>query len=207
MRSVNRLAAAAMIGAALLLPAPARAQPGKGTDRALDARIEARMKSSPLLRQDRIDVRVENGVVTLSGKVASAAHSARAAALARVPGVARIDNRLEVDPSLARRGTRRSGADRAGDAPAAGAGARTKEAADAVADSVSDTWIVAKIKADFVHEDLLEGSDIHVDADRRIVTLKGTVPTAAGRARAVQIAKTTKGVAQVVDALTVGAKR
>lgn len=203
MRSATRLAAVMVLTAGLLLPPPAFAQAGKGADRAIDARIEARMKASPVLRQDRIDVRVENGVVTLSGKVAAAAHSARAAALAKVPGVTRIDNRLEVDPSLARKAPSPGAPGR----PGTGPGDKTKAAAGSVADAVTDAWIVAKLNADFVGEDLLKGSDINVDSTRHIVTLKGTVPSAAGRSRAVQIAKTTKGVAQVIDVLTIGPKR
>lgn len=198
MTSVNRLAAATML-AAVLLPAAAGAQPAEGTDRALEARIEARIKASPLLRQDRIDVAVQGAVVTLSGRVSAASHGERAAALAKVPGVARVDNRLEVDP--------RVGARRGPEGPRKRAGDRTKQAAGQVAGSVTDVWIVAKLNADFVGEDLLKGSDINVDSSRHIVTLKGTVPSAAARARAVHMAKTTKGVAQVVDALAVAAAR
>jgi osmotically-inducible protein OsmY len=40
-----------------------------------------------------------------------------------------------------------------------------------------------------------------------VVTLNGTVPTAAGRARAVAIAKGTDGVKNVVDHLTIGPEK
>ncbi len=73
-------------------------------------------------------------------------------------------------------------------------------------DTAITAWIVTSLLADFVNEPALEDSDIHVESSYHIVTLSGTVMTAAGRARAVQIAKTTKGVSQVVDTLTIGPK-
>jgi osmotically-inducible protein OsmY len=58
----------------------------------------------------------------------------------------------------------------------------------------------------FVGEDLLKDSDINVDTDNHVVTLKGRVMSAAGRAKAVEIAKNTEGVHRVVDRLTIGPK-
>ena len=82
------------------------------------------------------------------------------------------------------------------------AGAKTKDAGSDVGEAITDTWILTKVKADFVGEDALKGSDINVDVKNHIVTLKGTVPNAAAHARAVAIAKGTKGVTRVVDTLT-----
>jgi hyperosmotically inducible protein len=50
----------------------------------------------------------------------------------------------------------------------------------------------------------LKGSDIKVETNNHIVTLSGTVPTEAARARAIEQAKEVEGVHQVVDRLTVG---
>ena len=97
------------------------------------------------------------------------------------------------------------------------AGDKTKDAAKTVADKtkaavsktgevITDAWITTKVKADFVNEDTLKGSDINVDTDKHVVTLKGTVKTAAGRDRAIQIAKTTEGVTRVVNQLVIGSK-
>ncbi len=69
--------------------------------------------------------------------------------------------------------------------------------------NINDAWITTKVKTNFVNEDLLKGSDINVDSNNHVVTLKGTVTSAAGRARAVALAKSTKGVTRVVDALTI----
>ncbi len=61
-----------------------------------------------------------------------------------------------------------------------------------------------KVHSQFVPEDSLEGSDIDVDTNGGIVTLKGTVLTAAGKTRAVAIAKATDGVKSVTDQPTIG---
>jgi len=82
-------------------------------------------------------------------------------------------------------------------------GDKTKDAASKTGEVITDAWITTKVKADFVNEDTLKGSDINVDTNNHVVTLKGTVKSAAGRARALEIAKTTKGVNRVVDQLTV----
>jgi hyperosmotically inducible protein len=64
---------------------------------------------------------------------------------------------------------------------------------------LTDAWITMKIHSQFVPEKALEGSEIDVDTRNGVVTLSGTVPTEAGRSRAIGIAKTTEGVKSVVD--------
>ena len=73
------------IAAIAMAPSAALAQAAKTDDSTLDNRIEARIKASDTLKHDNIDVSVENGVVTLTGKVASEAHKTRA-------GIAREDH-------------------------------------------------------------------------------------------------------------------
>jgi osmotically-inducible protein OsmY len=83
------------------------------------------------------------------------------------------------------------------------AGEKTKDAAKDVGANINDAWITTKVKTDFVNEDLLKGSSINVDSNNHVVTLKGTVASEAGRDRAVQVAKTTKGVSRVIDELRI----
>jgi osmotically-inducible protein OsmY len=53
----------------------------------------------------------------------------------------------------------------------------------------------------------LKNSEIHVDTDHEgVVTLTGTVPSETARARAVKIARGTKGVHRVVDELKLSRK-
>jgi hyperosmotically inducible protein len=64
-----------------------------------------------------------------------------------------------------------------------------------------DWWITMKIHSQFVPDEALEDSNIDVDTAGGVVTLNGTVATAAGRARAVEIARKTDGVKSVNDKL------
>jgi hyperosmotically inducible protein len=73
--------------------------------------------------------------------------------------------------------------------------------------AVKDGWLVLKVHSEMVDEDLLNGSDIDVDVKDGVVTLRGTVPTEAGRARALEVARKNDGVKSVVDRLTIGAPR
>jgi hyperosmotically inducible protein len=69
--------------------------------------------------------------------------------------------------------------------------------------AVKDGWLVMKIHSDLVDEDVLSGSNIDVDVKDGVVTLQGTVPSEAGRTRAIAEAKKTDGVKNVVDQLKV----
>jgi hyperosmotically inducible protein len=88
--------------------------------------------------------------------------------------------------------------------PAAADRDRAQATADQDGNKVEDAWILTKVKSKFVGEDALEGSDINVDVRAGVVTLKGTVLSEAGRARATAIAKDTDGVARVEDRLVIG---
>ena len=90
-------------------------------------------------------------------------------------------------------------------APASGranASAQTAQQKPA-ANPIKDGWITFKIHSLYVPEDALEGSDIDVTTKAGVVTLAGTVPTEAGRARAIAVAKATDGVKSVTDSLRI----
>jgi hyperosmotically inducible periplasmic protein len=85
-------------------------------------------------------------------------------------------------------------------------GTKTKDGLSKTGEVMTDGWITTRVNSRFVNEDLLKGSDINVDTDNHVVTLKGTVTTAAGRTKAGAIAKGTEGVSRVVNRLTIGSK-
>ena len=224
--------AAIALGALTVAPA-ASAQTStaaKVDDSAIKTRVETRLKNDATLKGDNIVVSVDKGVVTLSGTVHSEAQKDRAKELAKVTGVTDVDSKLDVDPSKldkaeaktkdAAKATKDAtkeaakdtkdatvkGAEKTKDA-AAKAGDKTKDAVATTGEVINDAWITSKISADFVNEDALKGSDINVDTKDHVVTLKGTVASAAGKARAEEIAKTTKGVKRVQNTLTIGPKK
>ena len=214
--------AVAMIGfsAASVGAAPQAA----ASDKQLDSRIEQRIHKDPSLKKHNIDISVDNGVVTLTGTVATEAESARAKQLATVPGVTRVDNRIIVDMAAATKGTAgtikdktkegaektKEGAEKVAEKTKEGASKvadKTKEGLSKTGEVITDGWITTRVHSKFVGEDLLKDSDINVDTNDHVVTLKGTVMSAAGRARAVQQAKEVEGVHKVVDLLTIGPKK
>jgi hyperosmotically inducible protein len=78
-----------------------------------------------------------------------------------------------------------------------------KTSASNTGGGINDSWITLKVHSQFVPEDALKDSDIDVDTSNGVVTLNGTVASAAGKARAAAIAKSTDGVKSVTDHLRV----
>ena len=215
---------------ALLVAGPVRAgamapqnTTTKSADGARDESIEHRLKADPSLKKFNIKVSVDSGVATLNGTVATEAQKARAARLATMSGITRVDNQIVVDPSAGTKGTTgtiaqktkevgektKDGAVKVGEKTKEGAGKvvdKTKEGLSKTGEVITDGWITTRVHSRFVGEDLLKDSDINVDTSNHVVTLKGTVMSAAARARAAAIAKDTEGVHRVVNQLTIGPK-
>jgi osmotically-inducible protein OsmY len=220
-------------GRALASQATTTAKTGSG---ALEDRIEQRIHADSSLKRHDVKVAVNDGVVTLTGTVETAAQRDRAGRLAKVTGITRVDNQIVVDKSA--RGT--SGAlDRAAEKTKEGTGKaidKTREGADKAIDKskagidkskegvatgadksasgvrkagseLADAFVLASVKTRLFGEAVLKGSDINVDSDKHVVTLKGTVPNEAAHARALEIAQKTDGVDRVVDRLTIGPKK
>jgi hyperosmotically inducible periplasmic protein len=76
-------------------------------------------------------------------------------------------------------------------------------AASTVACAQSDPGITTAVKTKLAADDTVKAYQINVDTSNRVVTLKGEVDTEAAKARAVEVARATDGVRDVVDAMTV----
>jgi len=201
----------------------------KVDDDAIESRINSSLEKSPLAPRD-IDVDVDKGVVTLTGTVRTEAERASAARMADGPGVTRVTNNIEVNPKVDESkvdkaaDTTKAGVNKAVDATATaaektkegvqkGVGATEKgvgKAAEKTAEGIgkagekmTDASITTGVKTELTGEPLLKDSAIDVDTSHHVVTLRGTVPSAAAKARAATIAANSKGVARVVDELVV----
>ena len=157
----------------------------------------------------------------ISGEAPTAALTARAARLANVTGVARVDNQIEVvAPTSAADKTREGlgkaanktaeGVDKAAEKTGEGVSKAADKTGDALAKTgevIDDTWITTKVKAKDVGEAVgRRAATSSVETAHNVVTLSGTVPTAAAHAAALRLARETKGVKQVVDNLRVAPK-
>ena len=197
---------------------PAGPQAGASTsDHAIDKKIEQRLHANASLKKYHLKASVDGGIATLTGTVATDAQKARAGQLAMVSGITRVDNQISVDPNAGTKGTTgkaidktKEGAKTVGEKTKEGAktvGEKTKEGTKKVGEEVPDAYILTRVKGKFLGDDVLKGSDINVDVDKHVVTLRGTVPTAAARTHAIAQAKEVEGVKSVVDKLTIGPKK
>lgn len=164
--------------------AEAREKLGEAGRELRDAKLTASVKTAlglnRSLRPYSIDVRSEDGVVTLRGRVSAEEERARAEAIAAaVPGVARVVDQIQV-----------------GGAPAPSSG-RT------LGERFEDEKIEVSVRIALSLNRELRGTDIMVQAYRREVTLGGEVATEAQHQLALQTARETSSVERVVDQIRV----
>ena len=217
--------ALAVLTLTVALAAPAFAQVSAIKDGWLVMKIHSEFVDEDVLSGSNIDVDVKNGVVTLQGTVPSEAARARAIQSAKNnDGVKNVVDQLKIGPAMHDTGK----VDRAQDRTVgalAGTADKSARAADKAEDktdragdkaasgakktgrAIDDGWIKSKIYAQYMTEwnTVLDDSDIDIDVDNNMVTLNGTVKSAAAKAKAVSIAKSTDGVKGVKDNLRVDA--
>lgn len=198
------------------------------SDPGVTTAVKSKLAADETVKAYQIDVDTAGGVVTLSGAVDNQAAKERAVQLAReTDGVQRVEDRITVDPMMtvdhqARQagseaadraeGTAGSASDKAGDAAekiGEAARATGEAASQAVRDAtpvVADAGITAAVKSRLLADPDVAGLRIDVDTKGKVVTLTGTVKTAAQVAEAEKLARETPGVVRVVNNLKVGAR-
>jgi osmotically-inducible protein OsmY len=82
-------------------------------------------------------------------------------------------------------------------------GEKTAEAANRAGALLSDGALTAKIKSKMALDDTVQARTIDVTTAGHVVTVSGRVRSEAERARALQLARETEGVTQVVDRLSI----
>jgi len=80
-----------------------------------------------------------------------------------------------------------------------------KDAGRTIGTGLNDGWLWVKTRFDLAAADDLRDSTINVDVDKDVVTLSGTVATAAQKTQAEKIAKEVEGVKSVKNMLKVSA--
>ena len=187
------------------------------TDAAITTAVKTKLLADTKVGGLKIDVDTNNHVVTLTGPVHSAAERAEAVRLARnTTGVNRVisklvietagttgkidkkDDKLKVDIKDDTKETKAKVKEKAGQAKDA-----TKDAADKTKDVTTDAAITSAVKTKLLADTKVGGLKIDVDTKDNVVTLTGNVKSAAEKAEAIRLAKTTKGVSRVVDKLTI----
>jgi hyperosmotically inducible protein len=189
----------------------AAASQTRQTDEQLSGEIATRIANDKSLSADAVKVTVNNGVVRLTGMVGKDADKARAERLATVDGVVRVENNLisrEKETNAvtgtagAVAGKTKDAAGKTADVSKKAAGA-TKDAVSKTGENITDGWITSRVKTKFMGDDALRASAINVDTNEHVVTLTGSVPSAAARDTAMAMAKEVEGVNRVVDKLKI----
>lgn len=185
------------------------------SDPGITTKVKAKLAADDTVKAYRIDVDTKDAVVTLSGQVDSPVAKSRAVELARATeGVREVVDNTTIVAGVTPPGGMDDAAATTGREAAAKADEKTdaaqKKAGDAannVGATVEDAALTAKVKTKFLADTKISGLKIDVDTKNNVVTLSGTVPTAAERTHAVSVAKGTDGVKSVVNNIKVGADR
>lgn len=82
--------------------------------------------------------------------------------------------------------------------------AKTKATAHKTGNALSDAEITAAVKTKLLADKTVGGLKLDVDTNHGVVTLTGPVSSAAERAQALKLARSTDGVKRVVNKLTIG---
>lgn len=152
----------------------------------ITTKIQAQYFVNPEINPFNIDVTTtSDGVVTLRGRVESASDREEAVRIARATeGVVRVEDQLRVGAETV-------------------ATTGTNEGERSAMPAQPDAWITAKIQSKYFLDDEVKGRRVDVDTKDGVVTLRGTVNSDAQRRQALALARTTDGVIDVRDELTV----
>ena len=171
------------------------------SDPGITTAVKSKLAADDTVKAYRIDVDTKDRVVTLSGEVDTAGAKARAVELARgTDGVREVVDNTRIKDGI----TPPGGLDDAAQAKARESARAAEPKAEGAVEAVGDAGITAKVKTKFLADTKISGLKIDVDTTDNVVTLSGTVPSAAERAHAVSVAKDTDGVKSVVNKLKVG---
>jgi len=183
------------------------------SDAGITTAVKSKLAADDTVKAYRIDVDTKSRVVSLNGKVDNARARSRAVEIAKATeGVADVVDNLTVVAGVTPPGGVDDAAmNRARDAATrdstttadANTGKRDGTVGTAGA-AVGDAALTAKVKTKFLADTSISGLKIDVDTKNDVVTLSGTVPTAAEKRKAVEVARATDGVKSVVDNLKVG---
>jgi hyperosmotically inducible protein len=146
---------------------------GLWDDTTITTKVNSALIQDPAVKARKIDVDTLQGVVMLTGVVATEKEAARAVEITqKVPGVKQVKNNLQIGKK-------------------------------SWTQALDDKVIGSKIKAKLINEPGIRSLNIDVDVNNGVVTLTGLVEYQHQKNRAIEIAGTTAGTVKVVDNLKV----
>lgn len=180
--TTSKIASALLAG--LLLTGMSVGVGCSSTDAGLSSKVKTKLAADSTVKAYKIDVDAHAGVVTLTGSVDSQVEKDQAMTLARdTKGVRDVVDMIAV----------RTVAGNA-DAP---------EPNRSLGEVVDDAGITMAVKGRLLDDPTVKGLQIDVDTREGVVYLTGSVRSAAEKDRAVELARNTKDVRNVVTNLTI----
>jgi hyperosmotically inducible periplasmic protein len=160
------------------------------SDSGITSDVKSKLIADETVKARNINVDTQDKVVTLSGMVQSPVEERRAIEIAQnTKGVADVIDKMSVM------------------SPEPGAAPTTGQLdtapATAVGGAIGDATITSDVKARLLADTEIDGQKIEVQTHDRVVTLSGTVGTAAQKSRAVDLATKADNVVRVEDNLLV----
>jgi hyperosmotically inducible periplasmic protein len=182
------------------------------SDSEITSAVKTKLLADKTVAGLKIDVDTNDGVVTLTGPVNTAAERHAAVRIAReTKGVKSVTNKLTLETAATTGSTEPSPKVKVKDDAKQNDDEKarivikddTTPKVKAAGRATADAAITATVKTKLATVKGVIANDINVDTNEGVVTLKGSVPTAAQKTRAAEVARATTGVKSVVNELTV----
>jgi hyperosmotically inducible periplasmic protein len=170
-------------------------------DPVITADVRSKITEDERLRGLILDVKTDNGIVTINGKVHSQQELDRALELARnTPGVVSVNSLIKIDPADTSDVLTPTPEDRKAIVE------KGQKELDEAADISGDARIENEVKSKFAADDLIKSRSIRISSKEGVVTLTGSVRTTEEQEEAIRVANSVTGVKEVKSALIIDTK-
>lgn len=170
-------------------------------DGVITSDVRNKITEDERLRGLILDVKTQNGIVTVSGKAHSQDEIDRAIELARnTPGVVSVNSLMKIDSASTSDALTPTPEDRKTIVE------KGQKELDEAADISGDARIENEVKSKFAADDMIKSRNIRITSKDGIVTLQGTVRTSEEQDEAVRLANSVSGVKEVRSALIIDTK-
>jgi hyperosmotically inducible periplasmic protein len=170
-------------------------------DSVITSDVRSKMTEDERLRGLILDVKTDDGIVTINGKAHSQEQIDRAIELARnTPGVISVNSLLKIDATSTSDTLTPTNQDRKTIVE------KGQKELDEAADISGDTRIENEVKSKFAADDMIKSRNIRISARDGVVTLRGSVRSTTEQDEAVRVANSVSGVREVKSEIIIDTK-
>ena len=170
-------------------------------DPVITSDVRSKITEDEKLRGLILNVKTDNGIVTVSGKAHSQEQIDRAIELARnTPGVVSVNSLVKIDAASRSDVLTPTSEDRKAIVE------KGQKELDEAADISGDARIENEVKSKFAADDMIKSRNIRISSKDGVVTLKGSVRSSAEQDEAVRLANSVSGVREVRNEIIIDTK-